>query len=366
MFRLSANKIFLAASALLLCAGFAQAQTSPGSPLTASPASVSISFALPNTPGGQQAVVLTVPTANVSDPFVVDPTTVPFWLSILNAGGTATDLSDTAVPSPGLTLNFVASGAASSLGVGAYTAVIHLKVNGYQDLTVPVTLTVTSSASAALSVTNSGTAVSNGGTVPITWVYGSALPTINLTLLSSNYPISFTAVSAVARGVPGRLDPTQQRQWHCVQLRNWAHHHFRAGCSHERESIRGPLTGTVTISYASTTYVINIALTVGEPNPTVSNIFPQEVATQGSGALTVVVTGTGFGTRCAGIHHGNTGEDRLWRRSGNRPHDDHRGRGRAHRHSDAGEPHHHDPYDSMAGRILGEHSQYGADDHHQH
>ncbi len=80
--------------------------------------------------------MLTVPTANGSDPFVVDPTTVPFWLSILNSAGTATDLSDTAVPSPGLTLNFVASAAAGTLGVGAYTQVVHFKVNGYQDLTI--------------------------------------------------------------------------------------------------------------------------------------------------------------------------------------------------------------------------------------
>src|SRR5580693_9865497 len=170
MFKVSPNKIALAASALLLCAGLAQATTPPGSPLTAAPASVSISFALPSTPGTAEAVAFTVPTADVSDPFVIDPTTVPFWLSILNAGSTATDLADTAVPSPGVTLNFVGSAAAGSLGVGAYTASVHVKVNGFQDLVVPVTLTVTSATPATLSVTNGGTAVTNGGTVPLTWV----------------------------------------------------------------------------------------------------------------------------------------------------------------------------------------------------
>ncbi len=300
MFRLFANKIFLAASALLLCAGFVQA-TTPASPLTASPASVSISFALPSSAGAQQAVVLTVPTANGSDPFVVDPTTVPFWLSILNGAGTTPDLSDTAVPSPGLTLNFVASSAAASLGVGAYKAVISLKVNGYQDLTIPVTLTVTSSTAAALSVTNSGTAVTNGGTVPITWVYGTATPTINLTLLSSSYPISFTAASAVAGGSP--------EDWIQLSAASGIAYNYGTGLNitFAQDALLNskvsstPLTGTVTIAYASTTYVIHIALTVGEPNPTVSNIFPQEVATQASGALTVVVTGTGFGTTAQGF-----------------------------------------------------------------
>lgn len=300
MFRFSANKIFLAASALLLCAGFVQA-TTPGSPLTASPASVSISFALPGTAGNQQAVVLTVPTANVSDPFVVDPTTVPFWLSILNSAGTATDLSDTAVPSPGLTLNFVASAAAGTLGVGAYSQVVHVKVNGYQDLTIPVTLTVTSPNAAALSVTNSGSTVANAGTIPITWVYGSATPTINLTLLSSSYPISFTAASAVAGGSP--------EDWIQLSAASGIAYNYGTGLTvtfAQDALMNSPvsataLTGSITITYASTTYVINIALTVAEPNPTVTSIFPQEVATQSSGSLKVVVTGTGFGTTAQGF-----------------------------------------------------------------
>jgi uncharacterized protein (TIGR03437 family) len=62
----------------------------------------------------------------------------------------------------------------------------------------------------------------------------------------------------------------------------------------------------VTISYASTTYVINIALTIGEPNPTITSIFPQETPVVTSGALTVVVTGTGFGTVAQGFTTAST------------------------------------------------------------
>ena len=62
MFKFSANKISLAASALLLCAGFAQAQT-PVSPLTAAPTSVSISYSLAtSTAGTAVPVTLTVPS----------------------------------------------------------------------------------------------------------------------------------------------------------------------------------------------------------------------------------------------------------------------------------------------------------------
>lgn len=301
MFKFSASQISLAASALLLCAGLAQAQTVPGSPLTAAPASVSINFALPSTPGMEEAVVLTVPTADVSDPFVIDPTTVPFWLSILNAGGTAPDLSDTAVPSPGLTINFVASAAAGSLGVGAYVADVHVKVNGFQDLVVPVTLTVTSSVPSTLTVMNGSTPVTSGGAaVATTWVYGSAVPTVNLTLLSNNYPIAFTAASAVAGSSP--------EDWILLSSASGIAYNYGTGLSVTfaqdaltNSAVGAVLTGHVTITYGGSTFVVNLSITVGEPAPTVSNIFPQEVPVQGSGALTVVVTGTGFGTVAQGF-----------------------------------------------------------------
>src|SRR5208337_3452724 len=137
----------------------------PASPLTAAPASVSITYTLPSTAGAAAPVVLTVHSG--SDPFVVDPTTVPFWLSI-------SDTADTAVPAPGVTTNFQASAAAGSLGAGAYTANVHIAVNGFQDLVVPVTLTVSGAAS-TLSVTSGGSAVANGGAaVVVPWTYGAA------------------------------------------------------------------------------------------------------------------------------------------------------------------------------------------------
>lgn len=299
MLKVSPNKIALAASALLLCAGLAQATTPPGSPITAAPASVSISFALPSTPGTAQAVAFTVPSADISDPFVIDPTTVPFWLSILN--GVTPDLADTAVPSPGLSLNFVGSAAAGTLGVGAYSAFVHVKVNGFQDLVVPVTLTVTSATPATLSVTNGGTAVASGGTVPLTWVYGAALPTVSLTLLSSDYPISFTAVSAVAGGSPEDWIQLSAASGIAYNYGTPINITFASDALLNSKVSATPITGTVTISYAATTYVIHIAITVAEPNPTITNIFPQETPVVASGALTVVVTGTGFGTLAQGF-----------------------------------------------------------------
>ncbi len=292
MLKLSANKILLAASALLLCAGLVQAQT-PASPLTAAPASVSIGFTLPATAGSAQAVVLTVPAADVSVPFVIDPTTVPFWLSI-------SDMADNAVPNPGLSVNFVASAAAGALGVGAYTANVHIKVNGDQDLVEPVTLTVTSATAATLSVMNGVTPVASAGTVALTWVYGAALPTTTLTLFSNDYPIAFTAASTVTGSSP--------EDWILLSSSSGVAYNYGtpltvtfAQDALMNSSVGATLSGTVTLSYAATTYTVNFTITVGEPNPTVTSIFPQEVPTQSSGALTVVVTGTGFGTLVQGF-----------------------------------------------------------------
>jgi uncharacterized protein (TIGR03437 family) len=286
MSKLSANKILLATSALLLCAGFAQAQAPPVSPLTAAPTSVSITFALPNVPGAAVPVVLTVHAG--ADPFVVNPTTVPPWLSI-------SDTADTAVPAPGVTTNFQASAIAAGLIPGAYTAAVHFSVNGFQDLVVPVTLTV-SGAPSTLSVLNGANPVANAGApVVVPYTYGAAAPTVALTLLSSNDPIEFTAVSTV--------NGTSTEDWIKVSSASGIAYNYGTGLTISfaqdalnNAAVGSTLTGFVTISYNATTYVVNLSITVGEPLPTVTSIFPKEAPPQGFGGLTVVVTGTGFGT----------------------------------------------------------------------
>jgi uncharacterized protein (TIGR03437 family) len=297
MFRLSTKKISLAASALLLCAGFAQAQTTPVSPLTPTPTSVSISFTLPSTAGAASSVSLAVHTG--SDPFVIEAPTVPFWLNTQDVSATAVT-GGTATSTTPFVLYFQASSAAGSLAAGAYTANVHLAGNGFQDLVIPVTLTVSGAAS-TLSITSGGSAVANGGSpVVVPWTYGQAAPSLALNLLSSNDPIAFTAVSTVngsstedwlqlsaASGIAYNIGTTLTVNFAQDALTN--------------ATVGTTLTGYVTISYLSTTYVVNISLTVGEPLPTITSIFPQETPVLSSGSATVVVTGTGFGTVAQGF-----------------------------------------------------------------
>jgi len=291
MFKLSANKILLAASALLICAGLAQAVNPPVSPLTATPSSVAITFTLPGTIGAAQAVAFKV--AASTDPFVIDPTTVPLWLSLSAMSGTATV--------GGLSVNFQASAAAGILGAGAYSASVHVAVNGFQDLVVPVTLTVTGAPS-ALTVMNGVSAVTSGGAaVNTNWVYGAAPPTLALSLLSSNDPIGFTAVSAVAGGSP--------EDWILLSEASGIAYNYGATLTVsfapdalKNSKVGQVLTGTVTITYnGGSTFVVNLTVTVTEPLPTVTTVFPQETPPLSAGSLTVVVTGTGFGTVAQGF-----------------------------------------------------------------
>ena len=189
MFKVFCQQAFSRRVRAPLVCGFAQA-TTPASPLTATPSSVSISYTLPSTAGAAAPVVLTIPSG-AGDAFVVDPTTVPYWLSI-------DDTSDVAPPSPGVTVNFVASAAAGSLTAGVYAASVHFRVAGFADLVVPVSLAVADVAS-TMSVTYNGTAKADNSTVALTWVYGSTpLPTATLNVLSSGAPIAFSTGSSVS------------------------------------------------------------------------------------------------------------------------------------------------------------------------
>lgn len=295
MFRLSASQFALAASALL-CAGFAQAQTPPASPLTATPASVGIGFTLPATIGTAQSTSLSVKSG--SAPFVIDSTTVPFWLATQDSGG-ASLMNGTVNAGSPVSVYFQATSAAGSMTEGAYVAYVGFAVNGYAELTVQVTLTVTGSAS-TLSVMNGTTAVASGGTVNVPWTYGAAAPTLALTLLSSNDPITFSASSTV--------NGSQTEDW--IELPSPSGIAYNYGTTLQvnfaqdaltNATVGSTLSGTITIAYGSSTYTVDITVTVGEPAAAVTGIFPRETAPLSSGALTVIVTGSGFGDVAQGF-----------------------------------------------------------------
>lgn len=288
MSRFSRSKISLAASALLLCAGFAQAQTEPASPITAawtsSPSAVGLTYnASTDTPGASVTVTLSAASATEFD---IDPTTVPFWLTVPTMSGSA------GAGANAVSEALVANAAASTLGVGGYSASVHIKVSGYQDVVVPVSLTVTNGSDTL--------SVSQGTTQNITWIYGSTpLPTSILTVVSSGSPTPFTVATANTTGSIGENVPTN---W--IQASSTQGIAYNFGTSVNitflsdvlnNAPVGSTLTGTVTFTYGSgNTLVVTYNITVGEPNSTVSSIFPAEAPPASTGTLKVVVSGSGF------------------------------------------------------------------------
>ncbi len=294
MFRLSANKISLAASTLLLCAGFAQAQTEPVSPLAAAPTSVTISYTLPSTVGAAVPVALSVTSGSYA--FVIDPTTVPFWLSLGAMSGTA---STTPV-----SVSFQASTSAGTLAGGIYTASVHVRISGYQDLVEPVTLSV-NEPSSTLSVATTPT--ETGGTVDLTYTAGSTTyPTATISVLSSNQPVAFTASGAVTA-------PAAPANWVQINTASGIAYNFGTPLTVtflkdvlQNASVGSILTATVTISYGSgpTLITVPIQITVLQPFAALSSaapLFPAAAPLQASGSLKVVVTGSGFYATGTGI-----------------------------------------------------------------
>jgi uncharacterized protein (TIGR03437 family) len=295
MFRLSANKISLAASALLLCAGFAQAQTTePVSPLAAAPTSVSVAFTLPSTVGTAVPVGLSVTSGSYA--FVIDPTTVPFWLSLGAMSGTA---STTPV-----SVSFQASTTAGTLAGGIYTASVHVRISGFQDLVVPVTLSVNEPGS---TLTVATTPTETSGTVDLTYTAGSTTyPTATISVLSSDQPVAFTASGAVT-------SPAAPANWIQISAASGIAYNFGTPLTVtflkdvlQNANVGDILTATVTISYGSgpTTIPVPIQITVLQPYATLSSaapLFPAAAPLQAAGSLKVVVTGSGFYAAGTGI-----------------------------------------------------------------
>jgi uncharacterized protein (TIGR03437 family) len=283
MFRLSAKKIFLAASALILGAGLAQAQGEPASPLTAtwtnSPAAVALSYNV-STDTASGAVTVTVTAASATT-FDVDPTTVPFWLSLGVMSGTT----------PNVAVTFVANAATAALGVGGYSASVHFKVSGYSDLVVPVALGVNNGAPTL--------SVAQGNSQAITWIYGATQPTSTLTIVSSSQPTPFTVTTAnttvtSAENIPATWIQSSVSQGIAYNFGTPVNISFLADVLNNAQ-VGASLSGTVTITYGSAqTIVVTYTITVGEPVATVTSIFPTQVAPATTGSVSIAVSGTGF------------------------------------------------------------------------
>ena len=278
MSRVNAPKIFLTLLVLSLAAGMLLGQAPPATPLTATPASVAVTYQKPATPGS--TVTVTFKAAS-STTFVVDASTVPFWLTVGVPSGPAT--------STGATVTFDPAGVAATLNAGGYNAFVHVKVSGFADLVVPISLTVSDPASSL--------SIAEGSALTIHWHPGDPYPTKTLTMVSSDAPLGFTVTTTP-------LAPTVPANWISVNHTSGIAYTYGTpitvsflGDVLYNANVGDVLGGKVTVTPTGGvgidfTYTIDI----DEPNAAITSIFPSQAAVQSSNSIKVVVTGSGFGT----------------------------------------------------------------------
>ncbi len=247
----------------------------PTSPLTVTPVPAAPSISLSYVKGSGAAA-----TANVSVSssvtgafFTVNTATLPIWLTVNSTSGTAT-----------APLAFTTTGVADTLSPGTYSATVYLKVSGYADLPVAITLLVTNKAP-KLTVPSTS--------LPISWTLGSAPPTASITAFSTDSPIAYTITTG------GTLAPIVSATEQSGLAYSFG---TNIGITFNPLTFAtaqpgSVLTGTVTFTWGSpaSTTVVTISVTVNSPGATLSGVSPASLPTATSGTtFPVVLSGTGF------------------------------------------------------------------------
>jgi uncharacterized protein (TIGR03437 family) len=156
-------------------------------PLVSSVASVSLNYIKGG--GGTLTKNVSISVAAGSAPFALDVATLPLWLTVTGAPGTAT--------SGGVTVTFtVVNTVATNMAVGNYSANVGLAAAGFSDLLIPVSFLVSNSAP-SVSLLEGTTEIDK------VWLQGSTRPTPVVTPFSSNEPVPFTAACVVQSSAPG-------------------------------------------------------------------------------------------------------------------------------------------------------------------
>jgi uncharacterized protein (TIGR03437 family) len=241
-------------------------------PLTGTLSSSSLTYV--KNSGSPAAATLSV-TSNPSGLFfLVNTATLPVWLTVNTTSGTAPNslvLSTTSI--------------CDTLAPGTYTATIQYYVTGDEPASSIISLLITNKA-ATLSVLGSTTQ-------NLSWVLGTSIPTASITLVSTDAPIAYTAVSG------GALDPIIPADEQAGLAYN-----FGTTISmtfnpllFDSSSPGTVLTGTVTITSATSgaTIVVTVNITVVLPGATLTGLTPASLPTAAAGSVfNITLAGANF------------------------------------------------------------------------
>ncbi len=245
----------------------------PPSTLSATPASPTLTYVKGSGAAAKVDVNITS-TASTAPFFSLDTTSLPIWLTADAFNGTTPK-----------SLRFSSTNVADSLAPGTYSASLRFRVSGFTDRLVPISLLITNGTP---KLTMAESTSRN-----INWSVGATLPTVSITAVSSDSPISYVITTG------GGLSPVVAPEL----IRGLAYSFgtqipITFDPSVFASATPGTvLTGTVTLTWGSPAQqtVITINVTVLSVDSSVTGISPASLPTAASGqTFTVVLTGNGF------------------------------------------------------------------------
>ena len=145
------------------------------SPIVATPSPATLTYIKGSGTAGHVDINMTSLTTPAPF-FAVDTSTLPIWLTVDSTTGT--------VPK---SLRFTTTSVTDTLAPGTYNASVGVKVSGYSDLSVPISLLVNNKAPKLT--------VEEGTTRNLSWVLGTPLPAPFITAQSTDSPIPYTLTS---------------------------------------------------------------------------------------------------------------------------------------------------------------------------
>ena len=247
----------------------------PPTTLTATPSPASLSYVKGSGTAGKVDVTI----ASVSNPapfFTVDATSLPPWL-------TADSLSGTVPKS----IRFSSTVAADTMAPGNYSATIRVKVSGQADMTLPITLQLNNPAPKLT--------VSEGLTRNITWTVGSAIPSVFVTVVSSDSPIPYTIDTG---GTLAPIIPAANLKGLAYSFGTPIPVTFNPNLFASAQP-GTTMVGTVAITSGTpaTTITVTFNVSVQAPGAAITSLTPASLPTAAAGqSFTMVMSGSGFVT----------------------------------------------------------------------
>lgn len=248
-------------------------QVVPPTTLTATPNPASLSYVKGSGTAGKVDVTI----ASASNPapfFTVDATSLPPWL-------TADSLSGTVPKS----VRFSSTVVADTMAPGNYSATVRVKVSGQADLTLPITLQLNNPAPKLT--------VSEGTTRNISWTIGSAIPSLFVTVVSSDSPIPYTIDTA---GTLAPVIPAANLKGLAYSFGTPIPVTFNPNLFASAQP-GTTLVGTVAITSGtpSTTITVTFNVNVQAPGAAITSLTPASLPTAAAGqSFTMAMTGSGF------------------------------------------------------------------------